>query len=225
MSLTKTIFFMGVSISVFAVDTSGVAAPESKASTASTASTHTIATNTNESRGAKVTETSHSWGAGLNIGWLSRRDFGARTFRRFHPEIVGYRYGILPFEDWFWRAGARFGYSAHQPEMPQAVRIIETDTSLSVEGSLIREWYLVLTGTLGLGSNFRKLAAKTEAPIEVVDSRLNRSKRLNVTYLQFGAGLPINEGLFLIEPLVRYQVTQFDDRSKWLTGIEFTVGW
>jgi hypothetical protein len=167
---------------------------------------------------------SHDWAVGFNLGWMSRRDYGARTFRRFNPELVGYRYGSLGVEHYFWRAGLRLGYSSHQPEMPQGMRVEETDTTLLAEGGIMRDWYIVPVVSYGLGYDFRTTKIKIKAPIDAADSRLNRSERLMMWYLQLGAGLPLAKGLFVLEPQLRYQSIEYDDRSRWVVGMEATIG-
>ena len=167
---------------------------------------------------------SQTWAGGLNLAWLNRKDFGAREFRRFSPEIVGYRYGATPWLYTCWRAGLRLGYASAQPEMPQAVQVVETDTTFSAEGSIIREWYLVPSLTWGIGYDFRTIKVKTANPIESADSRLNKKQRLMMWYTQAGLGLPIYNGQFLIEPIIRYQKIEYDDRSTYLFGFETSYG-
>ena len=167
---------------------------------------------------------SHTWAFGLNLAWLTRRDYGAKDYRRFSPELMAYRYGELPWVDCYWRAGARLGFARGQPEMPRAVRIEESDTTVSIEGGLLREWHLVPSISWGLGYDFRTTKIKTSAPIDTTDDRFNRKERLMFWYLQSGIGLPLYSGMFMIEPVVRYQSIEFDDRSRWLLGFETTFG-
>lgn len=168
--------------------------------------------------------TTYSWAAGVNLAWLTRRDYGARTYRRFSPELVGYYYGELPYEQWFWRAGARLGYTSGQPEMPQAVRLEETDTTILAEGALTFDWVVVPSFALGYGYDFRTIRVKTKAPLDSVDSRLNHKETLTVWYVQTGLGVPLLQGRYMIEPILRYHTIQYDDRSHWTIGVEATVG-
>lgn len=169
-------------------------------------------------------ELQQRWAIGTNLAWVNRRDYGARDFRRFSPELVGYTYGELPWIDTFWRAGTRLGYSNSQPEMPQAVRIEETDTIWTVEGGILRNWYVVPSLSWGVGYDFRTTRVKTQAPLDVVDDRLNRKERLLMWYVQGGLGFPLYHGTFMIEPIARYHTIEYDDRSHWLFGFEMTVG-
>lgn len=169
-------------------------------------------------------ELSHRWAAGFNLAWTSRRDYGASTYSHFSPEIVGYMYGDLPFQEWFWRAGSRLGYSNAQPELPQAVRFVETDTTVLFEGSIVRDWYVVPSLTMGAGYDFRTIKVKTQAPVDSSDERLNRKERLLIWYVQAGAGLPLMKGRFMFEPIARYHTIEYDDRSHWTFGIEWTAG-
>lgn len=173
---------------------------------------------------ATSTKAAQTWAVGVNLAWLNRQDYGASTYRRFSPEIVSYYYGELPWENVYWRAGARLGYTNHQPEMPQAVRLEETDTLIAIEGGLVREWYLVPSLSWGLGYDFRTTKIKTSGPLDVSDDRFNRKERLQVWYIQSGLGFPIYHGMFMIEPALRYQKIEYDNRSNWLFGFEATVG-
>lgn len=167
---------------------------------------------------------SHRFAAGFNLAWTSRQDYGSRTFRRLTPEIVGFTYGALPREQYWWRVGLRIGYSTAQPEMPQAIRIEESDTTALAEVAITKDWYIVPSFAIGSGYDFRKTNVKVSGPIDTVDDRINRKETLWMWYVQAGAGLPLLKGLVLIEPTVRYHTIQYDNRSHWMFGIETTVG-
>lgn len=167
---------------------------------------------------------SHRFAAGFNLAWTSRQDYGSRTFRRLTPEIVGFSYGSLPLDHYWWRAGLRLGYSTAQPEMPQAVRIEETDTTTLAEIAVTKDWYIVPSFAFGGGYDSRKTKVKVSAPIDTVDDRINRKETLWMWYVQAGAGLPLLKGLILLEPTIRYHTIQYDNRSHWMFGIETTIG-
>jgi hypothetical protein len=164
------------------------------------------------------------WAIGLNFAWQTRRDYGARDYRRFSPEILGYLYGETPFNELFWRLGSRIGYSSDQPEMPQAVRLEETDTTWLFEAGIVKDWYLVPSFSIGYGYDFRTTKVKTTSPVDMSDDRLNRKQRLGISYFQTGLGIPTLDGLFLIEPILRYHSIDLDMRSHWTFGVEWTAG-
>ena len=167
---------------------------------------------------------SHRFAVGFNLAWTTTQDYGARTFRRLTPEIIGFTYGALPWEEMWWRLGARVGYSSDQPEMPQAVRLEETDTTTLIEAAITRDWYVVPTFAVGGGYDFRKTKVKISAPIDSADDRLNRKETLWMWYAQGGLGLPLLKARILLEPTVRYHTIQYDSRSHWMFGIEMTIG-
>lgn len=169
-------------------------------------------------------EPSHRFAVGFNLAWTTRQDYGARTFRRLTPELIGFTYGAMPWHEYWWRAGVRLGYSSDQPEMPQALRIEETDTTTLAEAAITRDWYIVPSLAFGAGYDFRTIKLKTSAPLDTADDRINRKERLWMWYVQAGAGLPLLSGLILIEPTARYHTIQYDKRSNWMFGIEATIG-
>lgn len=181
---------------------------------------------TPEAAGAPTStdEPSHRFAVGFNLAWTTRQDYGARTFRRLTPEIIAFTYGALPWEAFWWRAGARLGYSTAQPEMPQTVRFEETDTTTLIEAAITRDWYVVPTFAFGGGYDFRRTKVKVSAPIDSADDRLNRKETLWMWYVQGGLGVPLLKARVLLEPTVRYHTIQYDARSHWLFGMEMTIG-
>lgn len=173
---------------------------------------------------AIVGDPSHRFAVGFNLAWTTRQDYGARTFRRLTPEIIGFTYGALPWEEMWWRLGARVGYTSDQPEMPQAVRFEETDTTTLLEAAITRDWYVVPTLAFGGGYDFRRTKVKVSAPIDTADDRLGRKETLWMWYMQGGIGLPLLKARILLEPTVRYHTIQYDARSHWLFGVDMTVG-
>lgn len=171
-----------------------------------------------------VSQPSHRYAVGFNLAWTTRQDYGARTFRRLTPEIIGFTYGALPWESVWWRLGGRLGYATAQPEMPQTVRFEETDTTTLLEAAITRDWYVVPTLAFGGGYDFRRIKVKVSAPVDSADDRLNRKETLWMWYVQGGLGLPLLKARILLEPTVRYHTIQYDARSHWLFGIEMTIG-
>jgi hypothetical protein len=165
------------------------------------------------------------YAAGLNLAWSIREDYGARTFRRFEPEVVGFMYTELPVDKLFLRHGARVGYSKDQPQMPKALRVEETDWKASIEEGVVYSWYVVPSLTFGLGCDWRRVSVKATPPIKSVDSRLNSKETFMWYYTQVGLGLPAMKGEYMLEPILRWQHLSIDRRTNWALGFEITKAW
>ena len=166
-----------------------------------------------------------SYAAGLNCSWSRRLDYGNIYFYRFEPEISGFMYSPLPIERLWLRHGVRLGYSNDQPQMPQAVRLQETDWKASIEEGIIYNSIVAMSLTAGLGYDWRKITAKTTSPITVQDSRLNSSELFLWSYLQAGFGVSALAGKYMFEPIVRWQHLTSDSRTNWAYGLEMTAAW
>jgi hypothetical protein len=165
------------------------------------------------------------YAAGLNIAWSVRKDYGARNFRRFEPEAVGYAYSPLPFNRAWLRHGLRMSYSDHQPQMPKSARLEETDWKLSIEEGLIWNWYISPSMTFGYGYDWRNIKVLKSAPVKSSDSRLNSKQTFTWQYLQFGVGLPALYGEYEFQPSIRFQKLSQDTRTTWGFGFEVTKAW
>ncbi len=181
-------------------------------------------TKPSESSLSSSTAFKYSWAAGLNPLWSYRADYGAHSFRRFEPEIVGYYYQELPWNRLWLRHGTRVGYSDDQPQMPKALRIEESDWKLAVEEGLLWNGYIVPSLTAGIGYDWRTIRVKTKDPVVSADHRLNAKDGFWWSYIQAGAGIPIMNGAYMIEPLIRRQHLTHDRRTRWAIGIEMTAG-
>ncbi len=166
-----------------------------------------------------------NYAAGLNLAWSIRNDYGARSFRRFEPEAVGFMYTELPVDKLWLRHGARVGYSKDQPQMPKALRMIETDWKASIEEAVVYNWYVVPSLTFGLGYDWRRVSVKATPPIKSVDSRLNTKETFMWNYIQAGVGIPAMKGEYLLEPVLRWQHLSIDRRTNWAFGFEMTKAW
>jgi len=165
------------------------------------------------------------YAAGFNAAWSIRKDYGARTFRRFEPEAIGYVYTALPRERLWLRHGARLGYSNDQPQMPKSLRMEEQDWKLSVEEGVIYNSYLVPSLAFGIGYDFRTVQVKTSSPLPSSDQRLNTRESFFWYYIQTGLGLPALKGEYLLEPVLRWQHLRIDQRTNWAFGLEITKAW
>jgi len=165
------------------------------------------------------------YAAGLNAAWSIRKDYGARTLRRFEPEAVGYIYTALPLERLWLRHGGRLGYSNDQPQMPKSVRMEEQDWKLSLEEGVVYNSYLVPSLAFGMGYDFRSVKVKTSSSLQSSDSRLNTRESFFWYYVQTGLGLPALKGQYLLEPVLRWQHLRIDQRTNWAFGFEITKAW
>jgi hypothetical protein len=159
---------------------------------------------------------------GLSAVWSMREDYGARSFKRFEPEVVGFYYSQLPSPKLWLRHAARLGYSADQPQMPQAVRIEETDYKIAVDEAILFSGVVTPSFAFGAGYIWRQIAAKRENPVTAVDGRLNQKLGFMWYYLQAGLGIPALDGEYLLEPMVRWQHLQADRRTTLSFGFELT---
>ena len=170
------------------------------------------------------TSNSKNWrfAGGLSAVWSVREDYGARSFKRFEPEVVGLYYSKLPAAKLWLRHAARFGFSADQPQMPQAVRIEETDYKLSVDEAILFSG--VVTPSIGAGAGYiwRQIKAKRENPVTSLDGRLNEKMAFMWYYLQAGLGISALDGEYLLEPLIRWQLLRADRRTTLAFGFEIT---
>lgn len=168
-----------------------------------------------------------SWryAAGMNIAWSVRKDYGARNFRRFEPELVGYAYMPLPISHGWLRHGARISYSDHQPQMPKSMRMEETDWKLSIEEGLIWNWYVSPSVTFGFGYDWRTIKSVRATPVKSADSRLDSRETFTWQYVQLGVGIPALYGELEFQPSIRFQKLSLDTRTTWGFGFEMTKAW
>lgn len=163
--------------------------------------------------------------AGINAAWSVRKDYGARNFRRFEPEVVGYIYSALSRDRIWLRHGARLSYSDDQAQMPKSARLEETDWKASIEESLIWNWYVAPSLTVGVGYDWRTVKVKSAPPVKSADSRLNSKDSFSWTYAQAGIGFPALSGEYEFQPSIRWQQLSKDQRTTWGFGFEITKAW
>jgi hypothetical protein len=160
---------------------------------------------------------------GFSSVWSLRQDYGARSFKRFEPELIGFYYTKLPSPKLWLRHAARLGFSADQPQMPQSVRVEETDYKISIDEALVFDSIVTPTLAFGAGYNWRQIRAKREAPVATVDGKLNETQGFVWYYLQAGIGVPALQGQYMLEPLLRWQHLPVDRRTSWAFGFELTI--
>lgn len=165
------------------------------------------------------------YAAGVNWSWSRRLDYGNAYFYRFEPEIAGFKYSALPINRLWLRHGARLGYSNDQPQMPQAIRLQETDWKVSIEEGIIYNSFIATSLTAGVGYDWRKITATSTAPITAKDSRLSSKESFLWTYAQAGFGVSALGGKYMFEPIIRWQHLTADARANWAYGLEMTAAW
>ena len=166
-----------------------------------------------------------AWGAGVSLGFLRQRDFGEASRTAFTPELVLYRY--LPLSKrWFLRPGVRLGYQGLlQVEMPESVRVEERALYGLLDVGILFDAMVVPSLSLGGGVTHRWIRLVTEGDAHTGEGDpLDRSEVLGMLYAQFGLGIPVERGRFLVEPYIRRQHTFSDDRSAWQFGFDATIG-
>ena len=160
--------------------------------------------------------------AGLSVGVLNRRDYGEGTATRLFFEPVFHSYFALPVTQLYAKASLQFGYRWQQPEMPQAIRVEETDIYGAFGGGLVWDW--ILPTSLTGGSEFvrRTITLKTASPIDVPRDEVSDTETLLGWYGQFGFGISMLRGFLLFEPFFRYRWFGDDAREGWGYGLETT---
>jgi hypothetical protein len=160
---------------------------------------------------------------GMGLGVINRDDYGEGSSSRLLIEPVFHGYLALPIDRLFARGSLHGGYLWQQPEMPRALRIEEKDAYLGLGLGLV--WDGLLTVSLSGGPQFvhRKIELRTEGPIEATDDKISRTESMVGWFLQAGVGIPILDGLFVVEPFYRYRWFKDDERESWGYGVEASV--
>lgn len=159
---------------------------------------------------------------GLGGLWTIRKDYGEDPYFRFGGELPLYAY--IPIAKPLWlRSGLRLGYTDDQPEMPSAVKIRERDFSYAFEAAAVWDWYLMPSLGFGYGVINRRIDLKTSHKLDVEDDKISGSETLSFWQSQLGLGIPILEGLIVMEPFLRYWNIKSDNRSNWSFGFDLTV--
>ena len=168
---------------------------------------------------------------GPSFSWEVRKDYGTTKRNNFIPEIVGNGYWDVsgnrsqpgPF---FLRSALRLGYSGIlQADQPKQIRFVETDYLGNVELAALYDFYVIPVVGFGAGLKYRTIRAKFGDKF-VSDSgpSLNHDETLGFGYIMFGLGIPYFRSAMVIEPFVRYEITQSDKRSVLRFGLDFTFG-
>ena len=158
---------------------------------------------------------------GGGLSFYNRQDYGEATFTQFAPEFVTYGYLNIISNFWF-RPGIRFNYSWQQPDMPQALRIEETDFRYMLETGIVFDWIVVPSFSYAIGQIYRTSKFKVGGPISLSKDDISGTEYIPLSQFQLGLGFPILKGFILFEPYVRYTIVQNDKRFGWGYGFEVT---
>jgi len=160
---------------------------------------------------------------GFNLQWMDFLSYGSEVYERFTPEAVAYAYSPVG-DDYFLRAGARIGYSNLQPDMPQSVKVEESDIYGAAEMGLLRDGLLIPTFTVGTGLLRRKVSQEIADPIIITGSNpLSQIQIFPFLYSTVGLGLPFFNGRIVAEMMYRYLWVPQDARMGNAYGVEVTV--
>jgi hypothetical protein len=158
---------------------------------------------------------------GAGLSFYNRQDYGEAAFTQLAPEFV--TYGYLPvFSNFWFRPGIRLNYSWQQPDMPQALRIEETDFKYMLETGIVFDWIVIPSLSYSFGQIYRTSNFKVGTPITDYKDDISGSESIPISQFQLGLGFPILRGFILFEPYTRYTIVQNDKRFGWGYGFEIT---
>jgi hypothetical protein len=162
------------------------------------------------------------YAAGLSGAWMLRQDYASRSFHRFYPEAVGYRYDNLAGSLWL-RTGLRAGYAWTQPDMTVSVQIQERDFMWGGDLGLALNWFVVPILAVGAQQIVRKTTLEVSAPITASRDRISGTETLAIGFVHGGIAFPVADDLINIEPWGRWFYSPDDWRLSGSYGIEASV--
>lgn len=156
-------------------------------------------------------------------GVFANRELSAQhSFSQFTPELVGY--GYLPLQQDLWlRPGVRVGFAWNQPTMARSLRLNEYDFKTNAELGVVWSGPVVPSFSLGLGGLLRTTSLSSQSQINLDSSRVGKTRLYPYLQGQLGVGIPIEKGVLMLEPYVRYLHIFGDRRYQWASGLEFTL--
>lgn len=161
---------------------------------------------------------------GLAASWQLRDEFGNAGRTSFAPELSLQAFLSTSDPSLFLRIGARFGYvGLEQAESPSDLQFREHDVTGAVALSLLFDWYVIPSLTVGVGTLLRLTDVTPAEGIDSSRSRLNRVEPLFMGYLQMGLGFPIEGGVVVVEPFARYEFVPADSRIEGRFGADVSV--
>jgi hypothetical protein len=164
-----------------------------------------------------------SFAAGVSLGFLRVQELGAVKRFNFIPSFVGLAYvPVAPRV--FLRPGVRFGYvGLDQAQFSYGASIEERSLQTTAELGVQYDAWLVPSLTVGGGVDRREVDFIGRGIVADSDA-IDRTEWLGLLYAQVGLGLPLLDGLIVVEPYARLQHTFSDERSLLQVGTDLTVG-
>lgn len=176
-----------------------------------------------ELAGALDEQSEVSFAAGVSLGFLRMQELGAVYRFRFVPALVAHAYVPLA-PRWFLRPGVRLGYAGlEQAQSSYGAGIEEHSVQGTAELGLQYDAWLVPALSVGAGAQRREIAFVGRGIVAGSDV-LDRTEWLGLLYAQAGLGVPLWDGLIVIEPYARVQHTFSDARSLLQLGADITIG-
>ncbi len=164
-----------------------------------------------------------SFAAGLSLGFLRVQELGDVHRFSFIPSLVGFAYvPVLPRV--YLRPGLRLGYSGlQQAQFSHGAGVEEHSLQGTAELGVQYDAWLVPALSVGGGAQRREIDFMGRG-IVVDSDAIDRTEWLGLLYAQVGLGLPLWDGLLVIEPYARVQHTFSDARSLLQLGADITIG-
>lgn len=174
-------------------------------------------------RAAASSEGGFAMAAGTSLGFSRRADYGEGSSDRFFIEPLVHAYMPTPVERLFVRATLHASYMWDQNEMPQSLRVEESDTYFGLLAGVLFDWVLIPSFELGGQYIHRAIELKGADPITLNVDNISGSETLYAFVIQGGLGIPLFEGLLVLEPFLRQRFIPEDAREGVGYGMEVSV--
>lgn len=161
--------------------------------------------------------------AGTSLGFSRRADYGEGSSDLFFLEPVVHAYVPTPLERLFVRVSLRASYVWNQNEMPRALRVEENDVYLGLMAGILFDWILVPSLELGGQYIHRAIELKAAEPLTLNVDNISGSETLYAMLIQAGLGIPLFEGVLVLEPFIRQRFIPEDARERVSYGMEVSV--
>ncbi|MGE0788155.1 MAG: hypothetical protein AB7S26_20960 [Sandaracinaceae bacterium] len=166
----------------------------------------------------------HELALGAGVGIEPRYEYGSGTYAAVVPEVVGLGYTPLVSRWLYLRAGGRVGVDGLvRPEFARDLRVDERGFYAAAEVGLVLDAVVVPSLSVGLGPTFRWIDASGTTAYADLD-QLDAFEASMLMYANVGLGIPVEQGLFVVEPYARFFHVLGDDRAWLRLGVELTVG-
>jgi len=164
---------------------------------------------------------------GFGTSWFNRKDYGSSTYNRFYPEIILYSYSHIK-DNFYMRWGMRVSYSQDDPEFSNGIQIREKDFMLLSHTSLLYDGVVIPSFGFIAGIQHKKIELRSSSMIETQSSKISGHEWISVIGGQVGLGIPINQGVIVLEPYLRGTVQpsvmkfSSDNRGWFWFGVDMT---